>query len=65
MIGVVLKLLSKNVLQDMVETVVLVKNSGPRSGPSVRVPMLTDDPPRETRGGAVARTLGYASDGLI
>lgn len=53
-----LKLVSKNVLQDMVNTVKLVQNSD-RDWTIVRVPMLTDDPAQgNLRTGAVGKDIG-------
>lgn len=57
-IGALLKIVSKNVLADMTETVALVKNSD-RDWTIVRVPMLTDDPATEKiRAGVVGKDIG-------
>lgn len=53
-----LKLVNKNVLQDMVSTVEVVRASD-RDWTIVRVPMLTDDPPTGAlRVGAVGKDIG-------
>lgn len=57
-ITTLLKLVSKNVLQDMVNTVAVVRNSD-RDWTIVRVPMLTDDVSVGTlRVGAVGKDIG-------
>lgn len=57
-ITALLKLVSKNVLQDMVNTAALVRNSD-RDWTIVRVPMLTDDAATGTvRAGAVGKDIG-------
>ncbi len=57
-ITTLLKIVSKNVLQDMVDTVNLVRASD-RAWTIVRVPMLTDDAPTGMiRAGAVGKDIG-------
>ena len=57
-IGALLKVVSKNVLDDMTQTVALVKNSD-LDWTIVRVPMLTDDPATgHVRAGAVGKDIG-------
>lgn len=58
LIVALLKLVSKNVLEDMVRAVALVRASD-RDWTIVRVPMLTDEPPRASvRAGAVGKDIG-------